>query len=123
MEVVLIAISLFIVHTIFFKISNLTPTTALFQYPIEKIYAFFLLLSIVIVFILIKIKQKNLDNVGYAFLLLTTIKMAIAYVFLRPILNNGGQIQHTEKINFFITFMLFLAIETIITIRLVNEKL
>jgi hypothetical protein len=48
--------------------------------------------------------------------------MAIAYIVLLPILNADTKSVAIEKINFFIVFALFLAIETIITIRIVNNN-
>lgn len=122
LEVLIIAIPLYIVHKIFFIFSDLGKTGQMFEYSLEQLYGFFLMASVLIIFALVKIKEKNLDNVGYAFMLLTCIKMAVSYFVLKPILQNMNQSQQSEKINFFIIFMLFLAIETIIAIRLLNNK-
>lgn len=48
--------------------------------------------------------------------------MAIAYLFMKPILSSQSTFSGTEKINFFIIFILFLIIETILTIRMLNNK-
>jgi hypothetical protein len=48
--------------------------------------------------------------------------MAIAYAFLTPILNTEVQNGTFEKSNFFVVFALFLAIETMVTIRILNNK-
>lgn len=122
LEVLIIAIPLYIVHKIVFIFSDLGKTAQMFEYSLEQLYGFFLMASVLIIFALVKIKEKNLDNVGYAFMLLTCIKMAVSYFVLKPILQNMNQSQQSEKINFFIIFMLFLAIETIIAIRLLNNK-
>lgn len=122
LEVIILAVPLYIGHKIIFSISGLAIKTGTFQYSLEQLYAFFLTASVLILFVLVKIKEKNLDNVGNVFMLLTCIKMALSYVVLRPILNNVNQNQHFEKINFFTIFMLFLAIETIIAVRLLNNK-
>jgi hypothetical protein len=122
LEVLIIAIPLYIVHKIVFIFSDLGKTAQMFEYSLEQLYGFFLMASVLIIFALVKIKEKNLDNVGYAFMLLTCIKMAVSYFILKPILQNMNQSQQSEKINFFIIFMLFLAIETIIAIRLLNNK-
>jgi hypothetical protein len=53
---------------------------------------------------------------------LTFIKMGISYILLNPILNSSSQFLKVEKINFFITFALFLTIETVVTIRILNNK-
>ncbi|HLF52439.1 hypothetical protein [Flavobacterium sp.] len=122
LEALIIAVPLYIVHKIIFNVSNLAKTAETFEYSLEQLFGFFSVASVLILFILVKIREKNLDNVGYSFLLLTSLKMAVSYFLLRPILQNGNHSQESEKINFFIIFMLFLAIETIITIRLLNNK-
>ena len=70
----------------------------------------------------VKVKEKNIDNVGYTFLLITCIKMAVSYAVLYPILHSGNLNVKVEKIDFFIIFALFLTIETIVTIRILNNK-
>ena len=65
-------------------------------------------------------KDKNLDYVGMTFLLITSLKMGVSFFIVRPVLADTNQ-NLVEKINFFVIFILFLAIETIITIRLLNK--
>lgn len=122
LEVIILAIPLYIVHKSVFSFSELAKTAEAGRYSLEQLYSFFLMASALIIFVLVKIKEKNLDNVGYVFMLLTCIKMAVSYFMLKPILDNVSQSQHFDKINFFTIFMLFLAIETIITIRLLNNN-
>jgi hypothetical protein len=86
------------------------------------VYGFFFVCSVVILFILIKVKDKNIDNVGYTFLLVTFIKMGISYAVLSPILHSGNPNIQIEKLNFFVIFALFLTIETIVTARILNKK-
>ncbi len=90
-----------------------------FKYSLEKLHIIFASFSFFIFLILKKVKQKNLDIVGYAFLLITSIKMIACYVIVRPILEKEPTI---EKLNFFILFIIYLFLETIITIKLLNEK-
>jgi hypothetical protein len=52
----------------------------------------------------------------------TFIQMFFLYLILRPILADKLANMAVEKINFFITFILFLLFETLLTIRLLNEK-
>lgn len=122
LEILIIAIPLYIVHKIVFSFTDLSNKVGMFQYSLEQLYGFFLIAAILIIFVLIKIRQKNLDNVGNVFMLLTCLKMVVAYVLLRPILNIANESQHLEKINFFVIFIGFLAIETIIAIRILNNK-
>ncbi|MDV6167707.1 DUF6168 family protein [Flavobacterium sp. DG1-102-2] len=92
-----------------------------FYYPLPVTYIFFCVFSLIIIGILIKISTKNKEQLGYAFLLLTSIKMALSYVFARPIIAQAGG-NPTEKVNFFVIFILFLAIEAYYTARLLNNK-
>ncbi len=93
-----------------------------FVYSIPLLYAIFTILSLVIVFSLAKVKETAENSVGYAFLAFTTLKMAIAYAFLRPIIQIHLPKTPTEKMNFFIVFIYFLVIETYLTIRILNNK-
>lgn len=93
-----------------------------FIYSIPVLYLLFAILSAAIVSLLIKVKQTAIDSVGYAFLALTTVKMVIAYVFLKPIIQIDLPKTPSEKMNFFVIFIYFLAIETILTIRILNNK-
>ena len=93
-----------------------------FVYSILTIYFFFFFFSSILILVLDKIKGKNINYVGYSFLLLTTIKIGIAYAFLLPILSIQLPQTAIEKLNFFIIFIYFLAIETYLTIRILNNK-
>lgn len=93
-----------------------------FHYSLETLYLFFLILSAIIFGVLLTIKKRSFDNVGMSFLLATSIKMVFCYLILRPLLQIPKGNNPTERINFFILFVVFLTIETLFTIRLVNEK-
>lgn len=93
-----------------------------FVYTLELLYLFFFFFSSFLVLVLDKVKQKSINSVGYTFLLLTTAKMGIAYVFLKPILAANAEKTPVEKMSFFIIFIYFLAIETYVTIRILNNK-
>jgi len=91
-----------------------------FHYSLETLYGIFFFFTIVILTILLLVKKRSLDYVGMSFLLITSVKMGIAFFIARPILA-GVNRNLVEKINFFVIFIIFLAIETIITIRLLNK--
>ncbi|PWA05246.1 hypothetical protein [Flavobacterium psychrotolerans] len=122
LELFMISIVAYLAHKLFFYFKEGNPDFQNFHYPIETIYAFFFLCSAVILFILIQVNTKNIDNVGHSFLLITCVKMAISYAFLLPILHSGKPNIAIEKINFFVIFVLFLTIETLVTIRMLNNK-
>lgn len=119
---VLLSILLYAIHKIVFLFFIDNEAVRHFIYPLELLYLFFAISSVFIVFLLVKINQKNINNVGYTFLLVTSIKMALAFFFLQPILNSKTDFINIEKMNFFIIFIVFLIIETSVTIKMLNKK-
>ena len=120
--VLIIAIPLFFVHNYILEVLKTPKELSFFSFSTLQLYCFFSSCSVIIITILLFVKKKNLDIVGNFFLLLTMIKMGFAYVLLHTIGQNTHALLSFEKKNFFITFILFLAIETLITIRLLNKK-
>lgn len=120
--VLLLASPLFLIHNYLLGFLKTKEELSFFSYSTLQLYSFFSLCSVIIITILLFVKKKNLDIVGNFFLLLTMIKMGLAYLLLYLIGQNSHQLLSFEKKNFFITFIVFLAIETIITIRLLNKK-
>lgn len=122
LEVLLLSIVVYMAHKLFFFLNANNPKFQNFHFPMEVVYGFFFVCSVVILLVLIKVKEKNIDNVGYTFLLVTFIKMALSYAVLSPILDSGNFNVRIEKLNFFVIFALFLTIETFVTIRMLSNK-
>lgn len=115
-----VAIVLYIIHQLIFWGLNINQDH--FKYSLETLYVFFVVLSAILFQILWVVKEKSFDNVGMSFLLATSIKMIMCFVLLRPILQTTHADNSIERINFFLLFIVFLAIETLFTIGLVNIK-
>ncbi len=122
LEILLLSMVVYLLHKVVFFLNDNNPKFQNFHFPIEVVDGFFFVCSVIILFILIKVKEKNIDNVGYTFLLVTFIKMGISYAVLSPILHSGNPNIKIEKLNFFVIFALFLTIETIVTARILNNK-
>jgi len=120
LEVFAAAVCGYIIHKIAFQFCEGFVST--FYHPLETLYGFFTLCSIIIIFILIQVKRKNIDSVGQTFMLLTCGKMVLCYAMLHPILKSESENMQSEKMNFFLIFALFLTIETVVTIRILNRK-
>ena len=120
--IILIALIGLIIHKLIFLLLVVKSIEDNFIYSIPLLYGLFSVFSLLIVGILIKVKKRNIDNVGYTFLLLTSIKLVVAYLLIQPILKASLHQTQLEKINFFIIFIYFLATETILTIRILNNK-
>ena len=122
LEVFIASFLIFGFHKAFFYFNGKNPNYQNFRFSLEKIYSFFLICSLLIIFILTLVKEKSIDNVGNTFLLTTCLKIGISFVLLNPILNSGNPNIGFEKMNFFVIFALFLIIETIVTIRILNNN-
>ncbi len=92
-----------------------------FHYPLYTVYLFFLVLAVAVQVILANVNEKNPGQTGYVFLFLTTAQLVAAYFFAKPLLAKTIA-ESPEKINFFVVFLLFLAIEAYYTIRLLNKQ-
>lgn len=122
LEVFGLSVVAFIIHKTFFYFAVKSFVEEKFLYSLLTLYLFFFTCSLFILFILIRVKEKNIDSVGQTFLLLTSIKIVVAYVLLHPILQSTNQLMTPEKTNFFVTFAVFLTIETVVTIRILNKN-
>jgi len=121
LETSFLAVLAFILHWLFFNFFGHYNENN-FQYPLVVLYGFFMLCSLIIVSVLIRMKQKNIDSVGNTFMLLTCVKMVLAYTMLHPILSANAGKTTTEKLNFFAVFAIFLTIETVVSIRMLNKN-
>ena len=110
----------YILHQLVFYLFKINQDN--FYYSLEKLYGIFLLLSTIIISVILKISERNFDQVGMSFLLLTTFKILFYYLLLKPILKIRHYDITIEKMNFFVMFILFLTIETIVTIRILSKK-
>lgn len=110
------------IHKLFFFLFLANSLEQRFIYSLELLYVFFFLSSMGICSFLFYINKKNINNTGFTFLLLTVAKMGIVFYFVQPILKVKAIHQPTEKMSFFAIFILFLAIETFVTIRILNNK-
>ena len=121
LELTVFSVLAFVLHLLFFYFFAFEKQQG-FRYTIPQLYGFFFLIAIIIVVILIIVKSKNIDSVGNTFMLLTCVKMVLAYILLHPILESSHPNIATEKTNFFFIFAIFLTIETIVSIRLLNQN-
>ncbi len=119
-KLIFVALPIFIIHVLLFNTNLITVKEADFYYSIPLLYGLFFLLSAVILIIVTKISEKNFDNTGMVFMIATSIKMVVAFFLVRPILPLEDN--KIEKINFFIIFILFLLIETILVAKILNKK-
>ena len=116
-----LALLLFFINRLILTHPNFKAGFELFQVSLTFIYFLFTLFSILILVTLIFVQRKNKDVVGMSFMLITTFKTILYYVIFSKIITTDNA-NKVERINFFVVFILFLVIETLITIRLLNKK-
>lgn len=117
----LIAVVLFFGNKLILQTDSFNQNFELFSHSLETIYAICCAFSVVILVTLLIVNSKNKDVVGLTFLLITSIKAGIILFVFSDIIGSSNK-NTVERINFFVVFILFLTIETLITIRLLNKK-
>jgi len=115
-----LALTAYILHKAIFFFCEINIQN--FHYSLELQYLFFFGISVLLYLILLIVKKKNFEIVGMTFLFGTFAQMLLGYLILQPILKIKTGETDVEKISFFITFVLFLLFQTLLTVRLLNEK-
>ena len=119
----LLAIMFFyFLHSMVFKFLNVCLNQNIFKYSLQELYLYFSVFSIIIIALIIKIKQKNIDLVGNVFLLTTCVKLIVCFLLIRTSIDNPNFNHSLEKWNFLSMFMIFLILETVTTIVILNKK-
>lgn len=94
-----------------------------FHYSLEILYLIFSVFATILLIVILKFEKDKFDSIGMFFMLGTFIQMFLSYLILKPILSDKIHNVSVEKINFFVTFILFLLFETLLTVGLLNKKL
>lgn len=116
-----IVVVLFFGNKLILQTESFNQNFKLFSYSLETIYTVLCVFSVIILVTLLIVNSRNKDVVGLTYLLITSIKAGILFFIFSDIISSSNK-NTVERINFFIVFILFLAIETLITIRLLNKK-
>ncbi len=85
-------------------------------------YAIQLVMTLSIIMALIKINDQAKQQLGFAFLGLSTLKVGISYFFATEYLFQNKEMLQINKTNFFVIFLFFLSLDVYFTIRLLNKK-
>ena len=112
---------LFFGNVIFLENTDYSANFELYKFPLVITYLVFLLFSISILITLLIVNHKNKDIVGMTFMLITTFKTAVCYFIFSNVISSDNE-NTIERINFVIVFSVFLTMETLITIQLLNKK-
>ena len=90
--------------------------------PLINIYLFNFLMTVMGLAILYLMYDKFNDKVGFTFLGIGIIKMAIAVSFLMPLIKSNFSNKIPDTLNFFFCYFIFLIIESVFMVKLLNKK-
>jgi len=116
-QALLISIVFFLIHFGIVTFLNKIDTI-----PFLMSYALQFIMTLAILLAMIKIYETAKEQLGFAFLGLSTLKVGISYFFAAEYLFQNKTTLETNKFNFFITFLFFLSLDVYFTIRLLNKK-
>jgi hypothetical protein len=116
-----VALTVYILNKSYFLIFNSEPKEGGFKFLLEIMYIFFFVFSAIIIFIMNLAKKISPENVGFIFMFITTLKVGISYFIFSSIISSENT-NIVGRINFFIVFIVFLAIEAVFAIILLNKN-
>ena len=80
-------------------------------------------LALFIFFILVKLKKKYLDLLGFVFMGGSFVKFGVFFIFFNPVFKQNGTVGAQEATAFLLPYLLCLIVETIYLIKLLNNKM
>lgn len=80
-------------------------------------------LAILIFFILVKLKKKYLDLLGFVFMAGSFLKFGVYFIFFNPVFKQNGTVSAQEATAFLAPYLLCLIVETFYLIKLLNNKM
>lgn len=90
-------------------------------YSSFSIYLFLFAATLLIYMSLVFVYYNFRDNTGFAFMGLSLFKMVAAVIFLLPLVLNKVNALFINILAFFIPYFLFLVIETLYAVKLINK--
>ena len=81
------------------------------------------ILALLIFFILVKLKKKYLDLLGFVFMAGSFVKFGVYFIFFNPVFKQNGSVSSEEATAFLTPYLLCLIVETFYLIKLLNNKM
>ena len=114
-----LSLILFVVH---YLIINKLLYEYSFYYPIYIIYLFLVVVTSTIIVVILVIYKNYKGKTGFAFLACSILKMLLAIIFLIPLITSNLTNKVPGILSFFIPYFLFLTIETVFILNLINRS-
>ncbi|NEW80580.1 MAG: hypothetical protein GZ086_14420 [Gelidibacter sp.] len=96
---------------------------SLFQNLLIPSYLTNYFLALLIFFVLIKLKKKYLDLLGFVFMGGSFVKFGVYFIFFNPVFKQNGTVSPQEATAFLVPYLLCLIVETFYLIKLLNNRL
>lgn len=116
-QVLIVSVLFFLIH---FGIASVLEKIDVAGFLMS--YALQFVMTLIIVLAMIKINDIAKEQLGFAFLGLSALKVGISYFFATEYLFQNKELLQINKTNFFVTFLFFLSLDVYFTIRLLNKK-
>jgi hypothetical protein len=108
----ILAVLFFLIHSYF---ANST-----FILKLYSIYLFHFIVNSLVYVVISYISKTYFDRIGFAFMTLSVLKMLASVIFLMPIFISDKVNLIPEVINFFAPYFIFLLLEIVFTIKVLQ---
>lgn len=120
-QLIVLTVLSFGIHYLILEVFELKKLWSKDFFNLFQMYFFLLLTSLGMTAAMVGINKVMPQNLGFAFLILLTLKLVINYLFIQPVLD-AVPTQDFIKHNYLIVFLLFLCFDVFVTFRLLNNK-
>lgn len=96
--------------------------TQVFQLHTWAIYLFHFIATFLVYSSVAYVNEMFSDKTGFAFMACGLLKMFAAVIFLLPLILNSVKTPVNDVLAFFIPYFIFLLVETVFVIKLLNPK-
>lgn len=117
----LIPFTLFFFGIQYFIVDLLKEQLYTFFYSTWSIYIFHFSATILVFLFVLFVHKTYPDKAGFAFMACGLLKMLAAIVFLLPLIQNKEAVLN-DVLAFFISYFLFLFLETFFALRILNKE-
>jgi hypothetical protein len=121
MPFIKLSITGIIIWAVHFGLNSLFFKSVL-ELPLWKIHVMLFILSLVVMGTTVLVKRIKEEHAGFTYLACTIIKMALAVVFIYPIISNANERPIVFVLHFFAAYFTYLVIEVIMVVKLLKEK-
>lgn len=117
---ILIPFSLILFALQYFIVNKLDSDLSLF-YSTWSVYVFHFIATLLVYLSVLFVNKTFSDKTGFAFMACGLIKMMASLVFLLPLIQNKEIDAINDVLAFFIPYFLFLLLETIYVVKVLNK--